>query len=367
MKMSLLVTSCTMGKQPSRLLDKGPSYLRTRTNTKLFARRRRSAVEILEASRPQYVKSSNSLDHRPASLHFPDSFNIFGRCTSQVTTTQPPRSKSEYNLHHLIDCNSNDGKDNVDGDGNPDIPGEDTPQQQQERNRLASRRTPHKPIEAVPAKINMSERASEISNTSPRRRVPCVDINVSKSGNSGVSRSRDTRTSLSCQNLGEMAGDKVLQLVTAQATLTAGEADVGAEVNVESTCTPVHRSHSDLNCRHVRDSSVASDKSSRYSRASADLEKFFNQMGLERNVLDPMLRLQEVQGKKEFEMFESVSSLDSPDTRSICSGVSRSEKAHSDTDATDKTLNTSVVERNARIIKWLCSVKKAKTNVPGHT
>ncbi|XP_046554612.1 protein FAM110B-like isoform X1 [Haliotis rubra] len=365
MKMALLVTSCTMGKQPSRLLDKGPSYLRTRTNTKLFARRRRSSVETLEASRPQYVKSSNSLDHRPASFHFPDSFNIFGRCTSQVTTTQPPRSKSEYNLHQLIDdCNSHDSKDNVDGDANP---GEDSPRQQQQCNPLASRHTPHRPTEAAPVKINMSERASEISNTSPHRRVPCVDSNERKCVSSGVSRSRDTRTSLSCQNLGEMAGDRVLQVVTTPATLPAGVAEVESEVNMESTCTPVHRSHSDLNCRHVRDSSVASDKSSRYSRASADLEKFFNQMGLERNVLDPMLRLQEVQGKKEFEMFESVSSLDSPDTRSICSGVSRSEKAHSDTEATDKTLSTSVVERNARIIKWLCSVKKAKTNVPGHT
>ena len=119
----------------------------------------------------------------------------------------------------------------------------------------------------------------------------------------------------------------------------------------------VHRSHSAINCRHVRNSS----DSSRYSRASADLEVFFSQMGLEKNVLDPMLRQQEAQ--KKHALFDSVSSLDSPDTRSICSDYAKSDAGLSDIQAdTDRSVTpTSAVERNARIIKWLCSVRKAKT------
>lgn len=34
--MALLATSCTMRNKPSRLLDKGPEYLRTRTNGQIF-------------------------------------------------------------------------------------------------------------------------------------------------------------------------------------------------------------------------------------------------------------------------------------------------------------------------------------------
>jgi len=120
----------------------------------------------------------------------------------------------------------------------------------------------------------------------------------------------------------------------------------------------LHRSQSDLSCRHSRNSSDFSDLSSRLSRTSTELERFFNEMGIDRSVLDPMLKLQK-NHKKESDLFESLSSLElNSDARSSCSGISKSAKSQNDKEV-KTTGQTSVVEKNARIIKWLCNVKKA--------
>lgn len=126
---------------------------------------------------------------------------------------------------------------------------------------------------------------------------------------------------------------------------------------------PLHRSQSDLsNCRHSRTSSDFSDLSSRLSRTSTEVERFFNEMGIDHSVLEPMRRLSETRRR---EHLDSVSSFDSLDGRSLSSRLSyeldrlpmESEQDLSERDPG----TTSVVERNARIIKWLCNVKKART------
>ena len=149
----------------------------------------------------------------------------------------------------------------------------------------------------------------------------------------------------------------------------------------------VPRSFSDIACHHSRAGSDVSSEASRASRTSrasrasagANLEKFFNEMGMERDILDPLLQLQQQQqqqqlrqgrgyvGGSEQDLYESLSSLDSHDARSICSALSRSEKEISaDAESFERSQHqTSIVERNARIIKWLCSVKKAKTPAAG--
>lgn len=125
----------------------------------------------------------------------------------------------------------------------------------------------------------------------------------------------------------------------------------------------LHRSHSDLSsCRHSRTSSDFSDLSSRISRTSTEVERFFSEMGIDRTILDPMLRLHE----KAHDYIDSFSSLDSQEARSVssrisCGGNLDQVPAESEQDLLDRdTAGTSVVERNARIIKWLCNVKKAK-------
>ena len=128
----------------------------------------------------------------------------------------------------------------------------------------------------------------------------------------------------------------------------------------------VHRSRSDLTKR-FSNSSDLSELSARFSRNSADLEKFFNEMGLDRAVLEPMLTAQCSHTSSNLHLYESASSIDSRDGQSWCSGDNDSTKPAG---ARERPLpatevlkgaqgQTSIVERNARIIKWLCNVKRA--------
>ncbi|WAR24899.1 F110C-like protein [Mya arenaria] len=122
----------------------------------------------------------------------------------------------------------------------------------------------------------------------------------------------------------------------------------------------LHRSQSDLSsCRHSRTSSDFSDLSSRVSRTSTEVERFFNEMGIDRTVLEPMRRLSDTKQK---DCLDSLSSLDSLDGHSMSSQMSTDRlPMESEQDLSERDVgSTSVVERNARIIKWLCNVKKAK-------
>lgn len=125
----------------------------------------------------------------------------------------------------------------------------------------------------------------------------------------------------------------------------------------------LHRSQSDLsNCRHSRTSSDFSDISSRLSRTSTEVERFFNEMGIDHSVLEPMRRLADT---NRHEVFQSLSSFGSLDGHSLSSRLSNDldrvpMESEQDLSSRDSGA-TSVVERNARIIKWLCNVKKART------
>lgn len=122
----------------------------------------------------------------------------------------------------------------------------------------------------------------------------------------------------------------------------------------------LHRSQSDLSCRHSRTSSDMSDLSSRRSRTSTDLERFFDEMGIDRTVLDPMLRLHHRTQAHELQSMSSIASA--PNDRSSCSDASQGGEM-SETDkkiAECNSKQTSIVETNARIIKWLCNVNKAQ-------
>ncbi|XP_070194637.1 protein FAM110B-like, partial [Littorina saxatilis] len=169
--------------------------------------------------------------------------------------------------------------------------------------------------------------------------------------------------------------------VSASATPTSATSSPGHRASLRTSreymasCgfSPVPRSFSDIACHHSRAGSDVSSEASRASRnsrtsrgsAGANLEKFFNEMGMEPDILDPMIRMQRRRGGpggSEQDIYNSVSSLDSHDARSICSALSRSERELSDAESFERNQHqTSIVERNARIIKWLCSVKKAKT------
>ena len=123
----------------------------------------------------------------------------------------------------------------------------------------------------------------------------------------------------------------------------------------------VSRSRSELMKRH----SSSSDVSARLSRNSVDLERFFNSMGLERSVLEPMLSEPTTRAPSSsaaLNLCDCSSSLTSANPRSVYSDDSHNDPltSRASLDAAHKSGGSSIVERNARIIKWLYGVKKAQ-------
>lgn len=108
-----------------------------------------------------------------------------------------------------------------------------------------------------------------------------------------------------------------------------------------------------------------SDMSDRYSRAGTDLERFFNLCGL-----DPA-ELQELTGSSSdivsMARFRSVSAPGSE-----CAGSDRGGEDDEDDEEAGKAAGrvpygVSVIERNARVIKWLYGIKQAKDNTSKST
>lgn len=167
-----------------------------------------------------------------------------------------------------------------------------------------------------------------------------------------------------------------LRLTKDQGTDSGSDVDqlsgIGSSAQLEDSNAPavivrrhrkgVSRSRSEVIKRH----SSSSDISARFSRNSADLERFFNSMGLEQSVLEPMLSVPTAQAPSAsmLNMFDCSSSLTSANPRSIYSDDSYTDPVTSraclDTVHKSAGQTTSIVERNARIIKWLCGVKKAQ-------
>lgn len=168
-------------------------------------------------------------------------------------------------------------------------------------------------------------------------------------------RSKDFLVPTSCQPL----STSVTVLVEKRCAISTNKITEKDAVNRRKKT--LHRSQSDLSCRHSRTSSDLSDLSSRLSRTSTDLERFFDEMGIDRTVLDPMLRLHH--RTQHPDMFESMSSIASaPNDKSSGSDASQGGEM-SETDkkiAECNSKQTSIVETNARIIKWLCNVNKAQ-------
>ncbi|KAF6721187.1 Protein FAM110B [Oryzias melastigma] len=105
--------------------------------------------------------------------------------------------------------------------------------------------------------------------------------------------------------------------------------------------------------------------SDRYSRAGTELERFFNLCGV-----DPD-DLQELTGSNadivSLARFRSVSAPGSE-----CSGSRRGEVEEEDEDEAGKAAErvpygVSVIERNARVIKWLYGLRQAKDNTTKST
>lgn len=124
-------------------------------------------------------------------------------------------------------------------------------------------------------------------------------------------------------------------------------------------------SRSDLMNRHSNSSELANIS----VRNSADLDAFFTEMGMDRSAIASALNdshLDHTLSTTSLNIFENISSIGTPlDSRSCTSRDSQP----TDDALLGKSLDLddhvgpgmSIVERNARVIRWLCNIRKAST------
>lgn len=355
-------------------------------------------MELLEASKSEYVKSVSVLNHKQELKH-PEVLHIGNQSNSNIPSNCPVRPVSEYGL----------GRDSLDHAGDtsaPHISVERTDgkcvQKKNSNSSVHSGSSKHvRPVSGEGGRLGHSSPeigrigSKELDNVvSPvlienQKVKVCASLSNSsdiKHKDHGMNmdsalkekpklpekpkipdrpklpekpkppvRSKDFLVPTSYQPLSTSV-TVLVEKRCANSTKKGSETEHGI-VRRKKT---LHRSQSDLSCRHSRTSSDMSDLSSRRSRTSTDLERFFDEMGIDRTVLDPMLRLHHRTQTHEFESMSSIASA--PNDRSSCSDASQGGEM-SETDkkiAECNSKQTSIVETNARIIKWLCNVNKAQ-------
>lgn len=112
----------------------------------------------------------------------------------------------------------------------------------------------------------------------------------------------------------------------------------------------------------------ASEQGNLASRNSADLDAFFSEMGMDRSAIESALtesQLDHTVSTTSLNVFENISSIGTPlDSRSCTSRDSQpmDETASKSLDLDEQPgLGISVVERNARVIRWLCNIRRVST------
>ncbi|MBN3304777.1 F110B protein, partial [Amia calva] len=302
---------------PLRILNKGPDYFRRQAEPNP---KRLSAVERLEADKAKYVKSQEVINAKqepvkPAVLAKPPVCPITKRAgSSPALKASNNNSKSEssvkrenLNLEILKNIiNSSEG---------------------------SSSGTVHK-------HSSRSWAPHRSESTELNRRSFAESLKVFPT--QGHSSPQGSNLNISKRLFEEQSSDSSLHVSHSSSDIrrVCNEPDSGV-----SRRPSLHRSKSDL--------------SDRYARASADVERFFNYCGLDPEELENF-------GVENFTRANSdIISLNFRSASMISSDCDQSR--HSNDDLTDDEdanervpYGISAVERNARVIKWLYSIKQAR-------
>lgn len=337
--MSIAITS--ISNTPDKIINKGADFFRRNSSNRgLFDRRRKSAVELLEASKGEYVKSVSVLKQKQELKH-PENLHVSTRPKSIVLGAEP-RSKSDLGLSP--------------SDNSPKSSLEDqsTENDIKSSNSLSENR--ESPVtQELCRKVSLGKLSGNMASASQQSTESKVtELDKRKP----LSKSKDFLSPNAFQSLSTSVTVLVEKRCNAATDKSAYE---NKEMVVRRKKKPLHRSQSDLSGRWSRNSSDFSDLSSRVSRTSTEVERFFNEMGLESSILERMRHKFQIMHVNDEELFESISSIDSAE-RSTCSEASIGDKEKDKELKERNSVQTSIVEKNARIIKWLCNVKKARTN-----
>nr|XP_056700172.1 protein FAM110A [Euleptes europaea] len=327
---------------PFRILNKGPEYFRRQAAP--GPARKPSAVERLEADKAKYVKSRHVATTKqepvkPRSLKQP-LFTPGVRRAMLTPGRKAPQGgrradvcagKTSLNLeilNNLINfC-----------DGPVPFPKPESPLENKWMPEPHGRAPGSLP--ATPTKKGPAEGMSKLSQSSAS----------SKSPSTVAVRRVDVRP---CSAL-RMRVTPTIQLTPVPTSPTHARIPSTCSQNSPSPCrelwpdsakrqTLLHRSKSDL--------------SDRYSRATADLERFFNYCGLDPEDVGGLEveRFTRASSDIVSVKFHSVSTASSEGTRSRRSTITLEERQ-----AERMPYGISVIERNARVIKWLYGLRQAK-------
>lgn len=125
--------------------------------------------------------------------------------------------------------------------------------------------------------------------------------------------------------------------------------------------------HSSIGGRRSSLHRSKSDLSDRYARAGADVERFFNYCGLDPEELEAVgpetfARANSDIVSLNFRSASMISSDCDQSRRSTNDGISEGDEAEDEEESAGERVpyGISAVERNARVIKWLYSIKQAR-------
>ncbi|XP_016386540.1 protein FAM110B [Sinocyclocheilus rhinocerous] len=366
---------------PLRILNKGPDYFRRQTEPNP---KRLSAVERLEADKAKYVKSQEVINAKQEPIK-PQVLAKPPVCPVPVKRSGGVGSglKASNNNAKSDTCATTTKRENL----NLEIL----------KNILNSSSSSEGPTKGTSHKVGARSwaphRSSELSETGCRSFADSLKVPTSTQGRhspqgGNLNLSRRLLEERSCEADGEhsplhashsssdirrMCNGKPLRAAhsssssapplppkpSAKALAACDNAPCSSErETLSSTATELELGSSVARRPSLHRSK--SDLSDRYARAGADVERFFNYCGLDPEELESV-------GVESFARANSdIVSLNFRSASMISSDCEQSR--HSNDDLTDEEddagervpYGISAVERNARVIKWLYSIKQAR-------
>uniref|UniRef100_A0A8C6LGI0 Family with sequence similarity 110 member C n=1 Tax=Nothobranchius furzeri TaxID=105023 RepID=A0A8C6LGI0_NOTFU len=302
----------------TRILGKGPEYLRKQMERESEPKGRVSAVERLAASKPKYVKSQqvvsstqeSAISSASVSGAESSNHNHVGTPLSGMDRSSSKKRRDSLQLYRQK-CDLLQGAEN-------------------DRKRLVSRRLQLISVnKGVPLPESLEKECESESN---RKKMITPEETAKECGSRVVINQPEERSN----GVLEESSDKCSNSGTAGGLL--------AVPDTERSGAKIGRSHSDI--------------SSRYSKSFADFDVFFKYCGLDGEVVESLGRENFSARSDEISInIRSVSISTSDDNFSKDSGDS--DGLLQDELLKKKQQGTSVIERNARIIKWLYSCKNA--------
>lgn len=335
---------------PLRILNKGPDYFRRQSEPNP---KRLSAVERLEADKSKYVKSQEVINAKqepvkPAVLAKPPvcpgakrplaspTLKMFNNNAKSESCVQRENLKLEI-LKNIINSSEGSSTGSVHKQSYRNWPPGKTDSTDQNRNSFAES------LKVYPTQSHGSPQETN-SNISRRLLEKSGDtfLHVSHSS-SDIRRVTKQIKAIPCSSSAPPLPPK--PKIATLTTLKSPDYDT-----LEPTCGVTRRPSLQRS---------KSDLSDRYFRVDADVERFFNYCGLDPEELENL-------GMENFARANSdIISLNFRSASMISSDCEQSQDSNSDLrnddSANDRVpYGISAIERNARIIKWLYSIKQAR-------